>query len=528
MKSKHVFPIFIIFSLIMVLLLPLMTSSAQSDDQEPDFLITLALMAVADDRMDGVMDTSDLINLRALVVDYYSNKSVYQMTSETANALTTQQYYLLSALGKKIIDQKDFRVATAQTALLYSLSGYGDQIYISDENDPNSLVVDERALNDEIIGILAGGHKPDQNLIDLLKQRLDQDDQGNLKKDLDGYVADTIEGGDQLVAQTSDTSYDFSAGLSKEAYLEQLSQTKPLVFINNGARDVTVSIEYYAPPEGLAISASGITVIVAKENRVVATGFPQGNYTFCAYWQTDLDTNGDGIKDYDRMVTHIWLNSASPDDPNVAEEVYVNSVGTATPIGRCGGPEGEAPETEELMTEIFMTEDDPQISEVPSEDNTQISEVPTQEAADTGQDADFWDQEPDEEEDVLPTEENEPVEEQDEEASPAPPTPDDELILSAAELANQGAHNYQITCERSWGFTDTNVVSANWEFTAGGVTQLGSGNAYVKIAENIYQNDFPTTITFTTSGYLLLSYVYETDSDGTTTTYETRCTAIFQ
>jgi len=527
MKSKHIFPIIIIFSLLLVLLLPLMTSSAQNDEQEPDFLITLALMAVADDRMDGVMGTDDLANLRTLVDEYYSNKSIYQMTSEAAETLTQQKKSLLSALDKKIDDQKN-RVARAQTALLFSLSRIGDQFYVPDVNDPNSLVVDEQALNNRIMGILAGGHKPDQNLLDLLKQRLDQDEQGNLEKDLDGHVADSIEGGDQLLSQTSDTVYDFSAGLTKEAYLEKLSQTKPLVFINNGARDVTVSIEYYAPPKGLAISAPGLNLTVAKENQVTATGFPQGNYTFCAHWQTDLDTNNDGIKDYDRMVTHIWLSSASPDDPDMAEEVYVNSVGTATPTGRCDGFVGEAPKTEELMTEIFMTEDDPQ-----------ISEVPPQEATDTGQDADFWDQgeETQEAQDAEPTDVDQPSQEPQEEtptqASPQEVTPTESppqetgFTLTPAELANQGFHNYELTCENE-GYSDTRSVSVTWEFTEVGVSNVERQLFYAKVSSNVYQNDYPTIITFTTDGYLVSSYYTETSSEGVTTTSETNCTAIFK
>jgi hypothetical protein len=512
MKIKLASFIQSILCILTILFIPVMASSAQSDDQAPDFLITLALMAVADDRMDGVMDTADLANLRALVDEYYSNKSIYQMTPETSQTLNQQRTSLLNALDKKIEDQR-YSVNRAQTTLLFSLSRIGDDQYVRDENDPNILNVDEQALNDRIMGILADGPKPDQNLTDLLNQRLNQDAQGNLEKDLDGHVANSIVGGDQLVAQTSDTTYDFSAGISKEAYLEQLSQTKPLVFINNGARDVTVSIEYYAPFKGVAFSAPGLNLTVSKENRVATTGFPQGNYVFCADWETDLDTNGDGIKDYDRMVTHIWLSSAAPDDPNTAEPVYVNSVGTSTPTGRCDGFMGEAPQTEKLMTEIFMTEDD-----------DQISGVLPQEEADPGGDADFWDQDPDEEEAILPTEEDDLGEGEATET----PVLNDSFTLSAAELANQGSHNYQITCERSWGFTDTNSVSANWEFTAGGVTNLGEGSSYVKIAENIYQNDFPTTITFTTSGYQVLSYVYETDSDGTTTTYTTQCTAIFE
>lgn len=515
MNMKQVVPMLAIVCILVILSIPMMASSAQSGDEAPDFLITLALMAVADDRMDGVLNTADLSNLRDLVDEYYSNQRVYQMTPEMSEALNHQKITLLNALDQKIEDQL-YRVNQAQTTLLFSLSRIGDHHYVRDENDPNSLNVDEKALNDQIMGILAGGHKPDQSLIDLLNQRLDQDVQGSLEKDLDGHVAKTIEGGDQWVAQTSDTTYDFSAGLSKEAYLDLISQTKPLLFINHGARDVTVSIEYYVPPEGLAISAPGLNLTVPKENKITANGFPQGNYTFCAQWQTDMDTDGDGIKDYDRMVTHIWLSSAHSDDPNTAEVVYVNSVGTATPIGRCDGLKGEAPQTETLMAEIFMTEGDIVVSEAPSEGDT-----------DSDEGADFWDQDPNGGDNGLPTDEDEPNEMPDEESSPEVPAQPNEFTLTPAELANQGQHNYEITCVRSWGFTDTNSVSANWAFTAEGVTLLGEGG-FVKISDNVYQNDFPTTITFTTSGYQLISYVYETDSEGVTTTYETNCTAILQ
>jgi len=524
MKIKHKIPKVVIFCSLLILLLPLMTSAAQSDDQEPDFLITLALMAVADDRMDGVMDTADLSNLRALVDEYYDTLPYSQLNNEQEYRIRAGRDAIINALDAKIAFESNRSDKKTNVILLQKMVD-GFQTFKREENPFEQA--SEYILMDVIASI--GEYQADPVYLDLLRVSLQKDYEKTLNNHLDGSVADSFEGGDQFVAQNSDTVYDFSAGLTKEAYLAKLSQTKPLVFINNGARDVTVSIEYFAPPKGLAISAPGLNLTVAKENQVTATGFPQGNYTFCAHWQTDLDTNNDGVKDYDRMVTHIWLSSASPDDPNMAEEVYVNSVGTATPTGRCDGFVGEAPETEELMTEIFMTEDDPQ-----------ISEVPPQEATDTGQDTDFSDQEeetqdtqdgdlPDVDQPSQQPQEETPTYAPPEENTPTESSPQETgFTLTPAELANQGVHNYQITCERSWGFTDTNSVTANWEFTPTGLTQLTSGNTYVKVAENIYQNDFPTTITFTTSGYQLLSYVYETDSDGATTTYTTQCTAIFE
>lgn len=523
MKSKHGFPILLIISLLLVSLLPLMTSSAQSDDQALDFLITLALMAVADDRMDGVMDAADLSNLRALVDEYFATLPYSQLNNEQEYRIRAGRDVILNALDAKIAFESNRSDKNANIILLQKMVD-GFQTFKRVENPFEQA--SEYILMDVIASI--GEYQADPIYRDLLEVSLQRDFENTLNNHLDRSVADSFEGGDELVAQISDTTYDFSAGLSKEAYLEQLSQTKPLVFINNGVRDVTVSIEYYAPPKGLAISAPGLNLTVAKENKVAATGFPQGNYTFCAHWQTDLDTNNDGVKDYDRMVTHIWLSSASPDDPDMAEEVYVNSVGTATPTGRCDGFVGEAPETEELMTEIFMTEDDPQ-----------VSEVPPQEETDTGQDADFWDQgeKTQEAQDAEPTDVDQPSQEpQDEtptQASPEEDTPTESPPqatgpnLTPAELTNQGFHNYEMTCENE-GFSDTRSISVTWEFTEVGVTNVDRQAFYAKVSSNVYQNDYPTTITFTTSGYLTISYYSETSSEGVTTISETYCTAIIQ
>jgi hypothetical protein len=189
---------------------------------------------------------------------------------------------------------------------------------------------------------------------------------------------------------------------------------------------------------------------------------------------------------------------------------------------------GEAPKTEELMTEIFMTEDD-----------LQISEVPPQEATDTGQDADFWDQgeETQEAQDAEPTDVDQPSQEPQEEtptqASPQEVTPTESppqetgFTLTPAELANQGFHNYELTCENE-GYSDTRSVSVTWEFTEVGVSNVERQLFYAKVSSNVYQNDYPTIITFTTDGYLVSSYYTETSSEGVTTTSETNCTAIFE
>jgi hypothetical protein len=485
----------IILLMVIILVIPSSLISAQNNDKAPDFIVTLALMAVADDRLDGVLDKSDLANLREMVNDYYENKKFEKLDEDARTALKNEKAKLLSALDRKI--DLDHRNSTI--AIMNYLTSVTD-VYEADGSFKDSI--DEDYLSYSIFYALSGEYRPDSAVVEMLNKRLDQDKDQALTTGLDGHTTTTIQGGDQIM----DTVYDFSAGLSKAAYIEQLSQTKPLHFINNGARDVTVSVEYYAPPKGVAISAPGLNLTVQKENSVLASGFPQGNYTFCAHWQTDLDTDGDGVKDYDRMVTHIWLSSAHSADPDNAEEVYVNSVSTATPIGRCDGFKGEAPQTEDLMAEIFMTEDD-----------IQVSELPQQEDSDSEGGADFWDQ-GEETPTGTPPEEQPPTE--------VPPQ-ETKNTMTPAELVNQGQHDYTLTCENE-GLTDTRDVSVNWEFSEAGVINVDSQAFYARVSPNVYQNDYPTTITFTTSGYLVSSFYTETSSEGDTTTSETSCTANFK
>ncbi len=51
-------PLGLLFLIVLLLSLfyPSTAISAQSQDEDPDFIVTLALMALADDRLDGVMD----------------------------------------------------------------------------------------------------------------------------------------------------------------------------------------------------------------------------------------------------------------------------------------------------------------------------------------------------------------------------------------------------------------------------------------------------------------------------------------
>jgi len=164
------------------------------------------------------------------------------------------------------------------------------------------------------------------------------------------------------------------------------------------------------------------------------------------------------------------------------------------------------------MTQLIMTEDNPQQwmaaaqpeEESPGEDYVQEGE--SEESEDSSE-ADFWDQDDD-------TPENEEVPSETE-------TPD--TGLTTYELANQGEHYYEMTCVNE-GFTNTRSFTTTWEFTEDGV--IGGGDSfYAWISTNTYQNDYPTIITFTITGYLANSFYTETNTQGQTTTSETVCVA---
>jgi hypothetical protein len=499
------------FCLLIALCIPLATTSAQSDEDGSDFIITLALMAVADNRMDNVLTTPDLANIRDMVDEYFANLPYRQMSSEFEYRVRTTRDALVNTLDAKIAFQKTFD-ARVNTAFFKAVKDGYDTF----RKDPNPLdSASEYILMDTLSA--AGEFKPDIVFLDMLNGILERDYENTLEKDLDGHVAETVEGGDQFIAQSSDSVYDFSAGLSKEEYRDQLSQLKPVVFINNGSRDVTVSIEYYAPPKDMPLSAPGLNMTVKGGQSVTPGPLPQGNYTFCAHWETDMDTDGDGLKDFDRMVTHTWLSSGHSDDPAGAEEVYVNSVGTATPIGRCDGFKGEAPQSEAVMTENFMTE----------ADNSPMEEKAV-EPVNPEPNADFWDQEEEEGdgEEPAPTEEVIPTTEAIVPTEVVIPT-EPGLSLTSAELANQGTHSYLMTCQFGED-TESSSFTATWEFSESGATYLEQGLFYSRVSPNVYQTDYPTIVTFTIGGYTTSSHYFETNEDGQEVKYPIQCTSTFQ
>jgi hypothetical protein len=303
-----------------------------------------------------------------------------------------------------------------------------------------------------------------------------------------------------------------------------------LILTNWGTREVQVVVEYYEPPVGLNASAPSINVSVPPDASIFLDGFPQGNYVFCAHWQTDLDTDGDGLKDYDRMVTHGWISSAPNVDIRQTREVYVSSPFSPTPTGRCDGFKGEAPQTETFMSEFDVTDTDPTnwmaAAETPDEDlsgydassdDVTTGEVGGEDDSEPSGGADFWDQGDGDDENGDDGDTTQP---------PDGGGTGTTTGLNSAELANQGTHNYSMTCENN-DLSDTRSFTTSWEFTADGVI-LGGENFYAKMSPGVYQNDYGTIITFYSVGYTAQSFFTETDSDGQTTTTETYCDAVIQ
>jgi hypothetical protein len=496
-RINQSFPL-ITLSLIVILcslFYPSQSTSAQSQDEDPDFIVTLALMALADDRMDGVMDASALSDLRAVVDEYYQNKSLIHMDEDTSAELNHEKQVVLSALDNKIYFEKsyDYRVK------LGLFTGAIDTFTAQDNDDPYK----------NFRTALLSSYTPDPEIMAMLQQRMSDGTQTSLQDNLNGNLAANVENGESLV----DTAYDFTAGQSTDESAEEVAYG-PLMFVNTGAKDVRLVVEYYEPPVHMSASAPSLDAIVPGDSSIVQDGFPAGSYVFCVDWETNMDTDGDGVKDYDKAVFHTWISNLHSVGDLEANAVHVGASFSPTPTGRCDGFKGEAPQTETLMTELFMTEDNPDgYAAEPTVESTSETtpEVDPTDEPESSTGADFWDQgdgESDDDGDTSGSNQGD--------TSTGPGT-------TAAELANQGEHAYEMVCENE-GLSDTRSFTTTWAFTEDGVI-LGGDSFYAWIAANTYQNDYGTIITFTTSGYIADSFYSETSSDGQTTTSQTHCTA---
>lgn len=468
---------------------------AQTTDDDPDFIVTLALMAVADDRLDGVMDLSALSNLRAVVDEYYTQKGYLQMDAETASALNHQQQVVLSALDKKIDNQKTLTYR-AQVGLFVAMADRTNDIY---QKDPDTYGDPYDVYN----AALSSGYKPDPEVVAMLQQRLSASTQNTLQHDLNGNLAVNVDKGAELVSQSTTSVYDFQAGTSSSVEV----QYRPLHFVNNGGKSVRVTVEYYQPAEGLSVSVPSLDVELPGGTSILLDGFPQGNYVFCYDWQTDFDTDGDGIKDFDRAVVHNWVSPAHPQDPGQAHDVIVNASYSETPTGRCDGFKGEAPSTETLMVEQGMTEDDPgQVVVEPTEDDLAPTEYnPADDGSsgdgDNSPGADFWDQ-----------------------GDGDSGSDSSGYNLTSAEQANEGGHAYSTVCYEKGKMSDTTFFHSSWSFSSEGVT-LDGAYFYTRISANSYQNAEGTKITFGENGFYSDTTYSETSSEGVTETVRRTCTA---
>ncbi|MCB2213915.1 hypothetical protein KQH50_00830 [bacterium] len=483
--------------LLWVALIPLQHTSAQPED-DPDFVVTLALMAVADDRLDGVMDTSALADLRAEVDDYYTRKGYLQMDEDTRTALNHQKGVVLSALDDKI----DFQNSVSSRAQIGLFMGMIDSFDYSRSSDPDI------SPDHYIMMALSSRHQPNPEAVAMLQQRLAADTESALQHNLDGHVANGVQGGSALVGG----AYDFSAGQG-DAGANLTVQPRPINFTNIGSSTVHVSVEYYQPPKGLSVSTPGMNVEVPGGSSVVMTGFPQGNYVFCVDWQTDMDTDGDGVKDYDRAVVRGWVSSGHPEDPAQAQVVQVSAGFSPTPSGRCGGFVGEAPSTEEALGERAMTEDDPGYVDVaPTEEEPEDTAPGDQIDDDSwdddddggdggGHGADFWYQGDDYGDDQASGN-----------------------TLTSSELANQGGHAYKVICYEPGEVSETTYFHSSFDFTEGGVV-LDGGDFYKRISTNVYQNDYGTKITFSGIGFTSETTYTITSSEGVDENINRTCSA---
>jgi len=478
-------------SLILLFLFSFTNQTYAQAQDDSDFIVTLALMAVADDRLDSVMDLSALSNLRAEVDDYYTQKNYLQMDADTKTALNHQKDVVLSALDNKI----DFQNALsyrAQLTLFMAMVNSNDPYYTRNAN---------RDPLDFFRKVMTTGHTPDPEAVAMLQQRLAASTSSAVEQNLDANLAANVDGGAALVNLSTDQVYDFEAG--KDTSVEV--QYRPLNFVNAGGKTVRVSIEYYEPIQGISASVPALDVELPGDTHVILDGFPQGNYVFCYDWQTDLDTNGDGVKDYDRAVSHAWISPGHPQDPGFAHDVFLYAGFSPTPTGRCDGFKGEAP-----TSETFMTEDDPGPSVVepteadvtPTDNDWDDGDSPS--GGDSAPGADFWDQ-----------------------GDGGSDDGSSGYKLTAAEKANEGGHAYATVCYEKGVMTDTHYFHASWSFSSEGAT-LDGANFYARVSANVYQNSFGSRITFGENGFYSDTTYSETSSEGVTESVRRTCTATIE
>lgn len=494
--------IFWLLIFLLPLFCPSQTTSAQAENDD-DFIVTLALMAVADDRMDGVMDTADLSNIRDLVDEYYTQKSYLRQSETTAAALADQRSMIVNALDQKIKNQKFGGLAAA-------IGLFGGLIDANDEDFQKFRNITDQDSDpfDLYNSALSSGPRPNPLLLDMLQERLSKNTEDSLNRNLDGQVATTIPDGLELVVQSYTNERDYYAGLRSGAFDPDEIVLQPLIFINMGGREVRVLIEYYEPPIGLESWAPGLNLFVPGNSEVLKAGFPQGNYVFCVDWLTDYDTDGDGLRDYDKAIIHGWISSGSSTDYRLTREVYVNASYSPTPTGKCDGFKGEAPETEKWIDELLNTLKDPEKFQAAAEALAKAESM-----NDSANDGTTWDQ-------------GDGVDDDGQSTTPPDAGSTGTITgLTSAELANQGTHNYVMTCE-SEGVSSSISTSATIGFTADGVNLAGEG-FFAKVGSNMYQNSYGTILTFTSGGYTVQSFFTETDSNGQTNTVDITCTAVF-
>ncbi len=369
------------------LIMPASVAFADTNNEEDDFYVKLAMMATTNNRMDGVLSTDDyaaIANLANEVIEkklnQLKNTKDLDYDSQLAyDGLAQYQVDLMNALLKKYNQRKKQDARDILDTIIQISST------IEDKNDAVKTI--PQVISDGAGSVntsnLSMGYSDD--LFEFAKNiHFDQSiDQTDLAIDtFVAYIADSTAAIDTQNENQSDNdgSAIIIGGVSSDPNASQNVlpgeiDLRPVKFVNSGTEPATVMVSEFSSAPGYSASMSMASTVVfpGQSNSSALLDLPLGTYVFCFEWELNEDIDGDDYIDYKHGFTSPFtLNINHSDDPSLAVQVSFSAPATNPTNGRCRGENnianGLTPEEQanQGTYAYYVTE---------SDGNTDISEI---------------------------------------------------------------------------------------------------------------------------------------------------------
>ena len=377
MKIIRYLPLIMVLMLLAGLSLPAANIHARNSDQPEDdeFYDALVIMAVNHGMMAGDDELTNLVGLRDHIYDHYNKLIADPQNKDQKDALEKQRDKLRNQLNNsirvksgtemliKFLDMftggdsvDDYRSRFTDADPVQVISGQKNDSTEDDEYDPKTdyfnvmyshIMTDFPSFIDMCLDIDIMQSYP--SLAPSISDASDWSYSSSLVNastggitsqpgDDGGSSADFWDPGD-TDSQLSDSTAPIGGGDDSNSPTDTIDIHKSIRFINNGFEAVTVVVESYQPAPGLSPAiSSASTVVFPESNSSAYLDLPQGTYTFCYYWQLDIDYNNDDYFDYHHKTTSaVTLNENSSSIPESAVTVALNPDSTVSnPNGKCG------------------------------------------------------------------------------------------------------------------------------------------------------------------------------------------------